>query len=192
MIAPTADVNDRARVAESARIWDLAQVREDASVGENCIVGRGAYIDVGVVVGDNCKIQNGASIYAPTRLADGVFVGPGVIFTNDTHPRAVTPDKRLKTADDWTSSGVTVDEGASVGAGAIVLGGVHVGAWSLIAAGSVVTRDVPAHGLVVGAPARRVGWVGRSGEKLVSRDGLLWDESTTATYVERDGKLAER
>ena len=92
MIALDAVVDDRAHVAESARIWGLAQVREDASVGENCIIGRGAYIDAGVKVGANCKIQNSALVYAPAVLEDGVFIGPAVILTNDTFPRAIKPD----------------------------------------------------------------------------------------------------
>lgn len=189
MIAPTADVDARASIAPTARIWHLAQVREDAVVGENCIIGRGAYIDAGVRVGDNCKIQNNALVYAPAVLEAGVFVGPAVVFTNDTYPRAVNPDGTMKSASDWEARGVTVRRGAAIGARAVVLGGVEVGEWALVGAGSVVTRDVPAYGLVVGSPARRVGWVGRSGRQLEPDGGELVDPADGTRYRETEGTL---
>ena len=189
MIAESADVHPEASVAPTARIWDLAQVREGARVGENCIVGRGAYIDKGVIVGANCKIQNNALVYAPALLEDGVFVGPAVVFTNDTFPRAINTDGRLKSGDEWTMVGVTVRQGASIGAMAVVLGGVEVGEWALVAAGSVVTRDVAPHALVAGSPARRVGWVGRSGQRLQLRDGTWVDPDDGSRFVEANESL---
>lgn len=189
MIAPTADVDSRAQIAESAQIWHLAQVREDAVVGENCIVGRGAYIDAGVTVGDNCKIQNNALVYAPAVLEDGVFVGPAAVFTNDAFPRAVNPDGSPKTTANWEMVGVTVRKGAAIGARAVVLGGVEVGEWATIAAGAVVTKNVPAYALMVGVPAKRVGWVGATGLPLVE-NGDGWVDPTDGTrYVEADGNL---
>lgn len=189
MISPDAVVDPGARVAESARVWGQAQIREDAVIGENCVVGSGAHIDAGVVVGANCKIQNLALIYAPATLEDGVFVGPGAIFTNDSHPRAINADGTLKQANDWESTGVTVRRGASIGAGAVILGGVEVGEWALVAAGAVVTDDVPSHGLVAGVPARRIGWVGTSGTPLDRRDGRWVDTSTGEVFVEETGEL---
>ena len=189
MIAPDADVDSRARVAGSARVWGLAQIREDAVVGENCIVGRGAYVDAGVVIGDNCKIQNNALIYAPAVLEDGVFVGPAAVLTNDTYPRAITPEGTLKDPSEWDMVGVTVRRGASVGAGAIVLGGIEVGEWALVAAGSVVTEDVLPHALVAGVPARRVAWVGERGVPLVLRDEVWVDPDTGAEFIERDERI---
>jgi UDP-2-acetamido-3-amino-2,3-dideoxy-glucuronate N-acetyltransferase len=189
LISPDADVDDRALVAESARVWGLAQVREGAVIGENCVIGRGAYIDAGVVLGDNCKVQNNALIYAPAVLESGVFVGPAAVFTNDTFPRAINPDGSLKSASDWESVGVTVRRGAAVGARAVVLGGVEVGEWALIAAGSVVTKDVPAHALMAGTPARRVGWVGADGLKMEDTDGVLVDGGTGRTYRQEGERL---
>jgi acetyltransferase-like isoleucine patch superfamily enzyme len=184
LIAESADVHPDASVAPTAKIWDLAQVREGARVGDNCIVGRGAYIDHGVIVGANCKIQNDALVYAPAVLEDGVFVGPAAVFTNDRFPRAINVDGSLKTGDDWAMVGVTVRRGASIGAKAVVLGGVEVGEWALVAAGSVVTRDVPPHALVAGSPARRVGWVGRSGRRLQPREGIWVDPDDGSRFVE--------
>jgi UDP-2-acetamido-3-amino-2,3-dideoxy-glucuronate N-acetyltransferase len=189
LIAPTADVDERARIAESARVWHLAQIREGAVIGENCIVGRGAYIDTGVRVGDNCKIQNHALLYTPAELEEGVFVGPAVVFTNDMFPRAINPDGTPKTGSDWRAVGVKVRRGAAIGARAVVLGGVEVGEWALVAAGSVVTEDVVSHALVAGVPARRIGWVGLSGVPLQERDGLWVEPGTDERFTEVDGRL---
>jgi UDP-3-O-[3-hydroxymyristoyl] glucosamine N-acyltransferase len=107
-IADNADVHASARVGDGSAIWHLAQVREDAVLGPNCVVGRGAYIGSGVHLGANCKVQNYALVYEPAQLADGVFIGPAAVLTNDTYPRAMTPDGTLKSADDWQPVGVTI------------------------------------------------------------------------------------
>lgn len=189
MIAADAQVHERAVVAVSARVWGFAHVREGAVIGDNCIVGRGAYIDTGVTIGDNCKIQNNALVYAPAVIEDGVFIGPAAVLTNDTYPRAINSDGSLKTDSDWDSIGVTVRHGASIGAGAIVLGGVQVGEWALVAAGAVVTVDVPPYGLVAGVPARRIGWAGPRGFPLIFRDGVWLDPDTGETFSQEDERL---
>ncbi len=170
----TADVAASASIASSARIWHYAQVREDATIGENCIVGRGAYIGTGVEIGDNCKIQNYALVYEPAKLARGVFVGPSVVFTNDQFPRAINEDGSPKSADDWEAVGVTVHEGASIGAKSVCIAPLTIGAWALVGSGSTVVKDVPAFALVVGNPARRVGWVGKAGHPLAREDDDTW------------------
>ena len=199
MIEPSADVAPSAMVAPSARVWHLAQVREDASIGAETIVGRGAYIGAGVRVGNRCKIQNYALIYEPASLADGVFVGPAAVFTNDHCPRAINPDGSLKSASDWERVGVTVERGAAIGARAVCVAPVRIGAWASVGAGAVVTSDVAPYALVVGVPARRVGWVGEAGVPLVAADEAPKNEAGDRTwvcpatgrrYVERHGVLS--
>ncbi len=158
-VHPTAIVDARARVGEATRVWAHAQVRENARIGRECNVGTGVYVGAGVVVGDRCKIENNASLFEGLTLEDGVFVGPHAVFTNDRRPRAVNPDGSLQTAADWAIGASTVGHGASIGAGAIVLPGLTIGRYAMVGAGAVVTKDVPAHALVVGNPARVSAWV---------------------------------
>lgn len=192
VVAATAVVEDGARVGSGAQVWDQAVVRAGADVGAGTILGRGVYLGPGVRLGERCKVQNQALVYEPAVLEDGVFIGPAVVLTNDTYPRAVTPDGRLKAASDWEAVGVTVREGASVGARAVCVAPVTIGRWASVGAGSVVTRDVPDHALVVGTPARRVGWVGRSGVPLVPEAGDRWScPVSNEVYVEIDGRLEE-
>ncbi|NAZ86049.1 acyltransferase [Kineococcus indalonis] len=188
----SADVDPTARLGAGTRVWHLAQVREGAVLGAGCTVGRGAYVGAGVRVGDHCKIQNHALVYEPAVLEDGVFVGPGAVLTNDRLPRAVTPEGAPKGAADWEPVGVVLRRGSSVGARAVCVAPVEVGRWSLVAAGAVVTRDVPAHALVAGNPARRVAWVGRTGARLLEEGGGRWRcPDTGRAYVERGGALQE-
>ncbi|MBM9503520.1 acyltransferase [Actinacidiphila acididurans] len=193
-IKPTAQVDDAAEVGEGTTVWELAQIREGARLGSGCIVGRGAYVGPGVRIGDRVKLQNHALVYEPAELADGVFVGPAAVLTNDYFPRAVTPDGVLKRGGDWEPVAVRVGEGASLGARSVCVAPVRVGRWALVAAGAVVTRDVPDFALVAGVPARRIGWVGRAGVRLVERadDPGLWEcPETGALHREKDGTLVE-
>jgi acetyltransferase-like isoleucine patch superfamily enzyme len=143
------------------------QIREGAVLGENCIVGKDVYIDFDVKVGSNVKIQNGAYLYHGLTVADGVFIGPRVVFTNDAYPRAISPDGQIKGNDDWEVGPISIGYGASIGTGAIIIPNVSVGEFALVAAGAVVTRSVPAHGLVMGVPARLVGYVCKCGKRMV-------------------------
>jgi UDP-2-acetamido-3-amino-2,3-dideoxy-glucuronate N-acetyltransferase len=196
-IVPSADVDDRAEIGDGTSVWHLAQVREDAVLGRNCIVGRGAYVGPGVRLGDNCKLQNYALVYEPAVLEDGVFVGPAVVFTNDHYPRAVSPDGSFKRGDDWEAVGVTVRQGGSIGARSVCVAPVTIGRWALVAAGSVVVKDVPDFALVAGVPARRLRWVGKAGVPLEpDGDGRWRCPETGERYVETttkndDGQLIE-
>jgi acetyltransferase-like isoleucine patch superfamily enzyme len=191
-VQDSADVSPEAQLGDGTSVWHLAQVREGAVLGENCIVGRGAYVGTGVRMGKNCKLQNYALVYEPAVLGDGVFVGPAVVFTNDHFPRSVDPDGKLKRGDDWEAVGVTVEDGASIGARAVCIAPVTIGRWAMVAAGSVVTKDVPDFALVAGVPARRIRWVGRAGVPLESEGGGTWVcPKTGERYTEKDDVLME-
>jgi len=165
-IHPTADVSPEAQIGEGTSIWHHAQVREGARIGRDCILGKGVYVDAGVAIGDNVKVQNYVSIYHGVIIEDGVFCGPHCVFTNDKRPRAVNPDGSLKAADDWEVVQTRVRRGASIGANAVIVCGVTIGEWAMVGAGSVVSRDVPDHGLVWGNPARLRGFVCACGHGL--------------------------
>jgi len=192
-VAQTADVAPDAIIGENSSIWHLAQVREGAVLGRDCVVGRGAYIGSGVTMGDGCKVQNYALVYEPAVLEDGVFVGPSVVFTNDHFPRAINIDGSAKSAHDWEPVGVTVRYGASVGARAVCVAPVVIGRWATVAAGAVVTKDVPDYALVVGVPARRIGWVGEAGAPLVKESDTSYRcPVTDSMYDEINGTLVPR
>ena len=173
-IHPTADVSPDATIGEGTRIWHESQVREGASIGRECILGKGVYIDVGVIIGDRCKIQNRASIFHGVTLEDAVFIGPHAVFANDRFPRATNLDGTLKSDDDWTVEPTLVCRGASVGAGAVILPGITIGASAMVAAGAVVTADVPTHAIVKGNPARIAGWACECGRPLIMSEARKW------------------
>jgi len=173
IIHSTAEVSPKAQLGNGTRIWHSVQVREGVSIGQNCIIGKDVYIDFDVKIGDNVKVQNSALIYHGATIEDGVFIGPQACLTNDRMPRAITSDGRLKGNDDWVVGPILVKYGASIGAGSLILPNVTVGRFALVGAGAIVSRDVPDHGLVVGNPARLVGYVCHCGRKM-EQQGNVW------------------
>lgn len=155
---PTADVADDATIGAGARLWHHVQVRGGAAIGAECIIGKGVYVGAGVTLGARCKVQNYSCLYEGLTIEDGVFVGPEVVFTNDRYPRAINPDGTLKAESDWELGRTLVRHGAAIGSRSVILPGITIGRWALVAAGAVVTRDVPDHALVAGTPARQAGW----------------------------------
>jgi UDP-2-acetamido-3-amino-2,3-dideoxy-glucuronate N-acetyltransferase len=158
-IHPSSAVSDKAELGDGTQVWMFCQIRENVRIGKGCIFGKGVYVDTDVTIGDHCKLQNNVSVYAGVTLEDGVFAGPHVCFTNDKIPRAVNPDVSLKGADDWTITKTRVRKGAGLGANSTIVCGVTIGEWAMVGSGSVVTKDVPAHALVLGNPARFFAWV---------------------------------
>ncbi|HEU5012459.1 MAG TPA: acyltransferase [Roseiflexaceae bacterium] len=168
-IHPTALISPDAEIGHGTRLWRNVQVREHASIGRDCNIGQNAYIDDHVVIGDNVKVQNNASLYRGLHIEDGVFIGPHVVFTNDRVPRAINPDGTPKGVEDWTAGRTLVRYGAALGAGSVVVTGVTIGRWALVGAGAVVTADVPDHALVLGCPARIVGYVSAGGARCATQ-----------------------
>jgi acetyltransferase-like isoleucine patch superfamily enzyme len=165
-VHPSAEVAADAAIGPGTSIWNQAQVRERARIGAGCIIGKNVYVDTDVVIGDNVKVQNNVSLYRGVTVEDGVFIGPHVCFTNDKVPRAVNRDGSPKTDDDWEVSPILVRHGAALGANSTILPGVIIGCWAMVGSGSVVTRDVADHELVVGNPARRIGSACACGQPL--------------------------
>lgn len=166
-IHPTATLSPDALIGEGSKVWINVQVREGAVVGTNTILSKDVYIDRDVRIGNHCKIQNSVSVYQGVHIADDVFVGPNASFTNDRVPRAFNHD--------WVITPTFVERGASIGANATIICGTTIGAYAMVAAGSVVTKDVPPYALVRGNPARFVSWIDKSGQK-VTENPLLKDQ----------------
>ncbi len=176
------------RIGDGTRVWAFTHILEGASIGTRCNIGDHCFVESGVVVGNDVTVKNGNALYRGVTLEDGVFVGPAVVFTNDLRPRSPRlPQAAERYADDGWLVPTLVRTGATLGAGAILLAGVTVGAFALVAAGALVTRDVPAHALVLGAPATVRGWVCECGESVELEAGAARCDSCGRTYRQGDG-----
>lgn len=157
-IHPSAHVSNESEIGDGTKVWINVQIREGVEVGADCIISKDVYIDHSVKIGNRCKIQNSVSIYNGVTIEDDVFVGPNVAFTNDKVPRAFNTE--------WTVTPTLVQQGASIGANATVVCGVVIGHYAMVAAGSVVTKTIPSHALVMGNPAKITGYVCQCGSRL--------------------------
>ena len=166
----TAIISKDAKIGKSTKVWHFSQIREGALIGQNCVIGKNVYIDKDVKIGSNVKIQNNSSIYHGSTIEDGVFIGPHVCLTNDKNPRAIKEDGSLKNDGDWEEGKILIKNGASIGAGSIILPNVTIGQFALIGAGSVVTKNVPDYGLVYGNPAKLHGYIDKTGKKVKSKN----------------------
>jgi acetyltransferase-like isoleucine patch superfamily enzyme len=157
-IHPSAHVDAAAAIGEGSRVWINVQIREGAQIGRDCIISKDVYVDCDVAIGDRCKVQNGVSLYHGVTVGDDVFIGPNAAFTNDRVPRAFNAH--------WQIAQTRIDDGASIGANATIVCGVTIGEYAMVAAGSVVTRDVAPYTLVMGNPARPHARIDRAGNKV--------------------------
>lgn len=153
-ISPQSIVEDEVKLGENVVIWEGSKIRTRAALGTNTKLGRNVYVGQGVSIGRDCKIQDHCLIYEPAQIGNGVFVGPGCVFTNDKHPRALSASGGLANQNDWQRVGVIIEDGASIGAMTVLIAPVRIGAGAMVGAGSVVTRDVAPGATVAGNPAR--------------------------------------
>ena len=175
-IHPTAEISEQAEIGLDAHISAFTRVGEYAVIGDRCRIGSGVYIDARALIGSNVNIQNSVSILEGVSIADGVFIGSHVCFTNDLFPRAINLDGALRGSGDWQITPTIVEYSASIGAGSVVRCGVKIGKFAVVAAGTVITRDVMAHSLVGGSPARHKGYVCLCAyllERVHTEDGQL-------------------
>ena len=179
-IHDTAEVSKNARIGRGTKIWNHAQIREGVSIGENCIISKNVYVDADVKIGSHVKVQNNVNIYHGVTVEDDVFLGPSMTFSNDMFPRAFN--------DDWKVSETLVKRGASIGANVTIRCGVSIGEYAMIGAGSTVTKDVAPYSLVVGNPARHIGWVCKCGMKI---DEAGHCSSCGKEYSMKDNQLIE-
>lgn len=159
MLFPYAIIDTPVEIGEGTQIWHFTHVMDHAKIGDGCTLGQGVHVANGVVIGNRCAIQNGAQLFTGVTLEDDVFVGPCAVFTNVTNPRAFIERKQ-------EFKPTLVRRGASIGANATILCGVAIGEYAMIGAGTVVIHPVPPHRIVVGNPAREVGWACRCGDKI--------------------------
>lgn len=157
-IHSTSIVSPDAEIGNGTKIWVNSQIRENAKIGNNCIISKDTYIDTNTSIGNNCKIQNSVSVYQGVTLEDDIFVGPNACFTNDKVPRAFD--------ENWKITPTLVKKGASIGANSTIVCGITIGEYAMVAAGSVVTKDVDPYSLVMGNPAKHYSYVNKMGNKV--------------------------
>ena len=183
-IHPSAIVDEGAVLGEGTRVWHWVHVSTGARIGARCSLGQGVYVGSDVVIGDNVKIQNNVSVYDAVTLEDDVFCGPSMVFTNVYNPRSAVPRKAEYRR-------TLVRRGATLGANCTIVCGTTIGAYAFVGAGAVVHRDVPEFALMVGVPARQVGWMSRHGERLalpLQGEAEAACPATGERYVLADGR----
>lgn len=186
-IHPSAVVDEGAQIGEGSRVWHFVHVCSGARIGQNVSMGQNVFIGNKVTIGDDCKIQNNVSVYDNVHLEEGVFCGPSMVFTNVYNPRSLIERK-----DEYRDT--LIKKGATLGANCTIVCGVTVGEYAFVGAGAVINKDVPAYALMVGVPARQIGWMSEFGEQLdlpVQGDGETTCPHTGSRYVLKDNQLVK-
>lgn len=175
-------VDEGAVIGAGTKVWHFCHIMSGCQIGRNCNIGQNVFIAPGVVLGNNVKVQNNVSLYTGVTCEDDVFLGPSMVFTNVINPRAFIERK-----DEFKPT--LIKKGATIGANATIVCGHTIGRYALVGAGSVVTRDVPDNALMVGCPARQIGWICRCGVRLVVRNNRAACEGCGQLYIEEKGVL---
>lgn len=185
-IHESAYVDPTAIIGEGTRIWHFSHIMNDCSIGKNCNIGQNVVISPGVKLGNNVKVQNNVSVYTGVTCEDDVFLGPSCVFTNVTNPRSAVNRK-------GQYSSTIVGKGASIGANATIVCGHDIGSFAFIGAGAVVTKNIPAYALVVGNPARQVGWMSEYGHKLkFDKEGIATCPESGETYLLSNNNVSKK
>lgn len=186
-IHPSAIVDEGAQIGAGSRVWHFAHVCAGAQIGAGVSLGQNVFVGNKVVIGDRCKVQNNVSVYDNVTLEEGVFCGPSMVFTNVYNPRSLIERKN-------EYRNTLVQKGATLGANCTIVCGVTIGAYAFVGAGAVVTKDVPAYALIVGVPAKQIGWMSEFGEQLdlpLQGEGVAICQHTQARYVLQGGTVTK-
>ncbi len=181
-IHETAILDEKVNIGKNTKIWHFSHILSGSKIGANCIIGQNVMIGPDVTIGNNCKIQNNVSLYKGITIENDVFLGPSCVFTNIKTPRAF-----VDRSDEFTNT--RIKKGASIGANATIVCGVEIGEYAMIAAGAVVTKNVSPYSLVAGVPAKHIGWVSKSGDRLYED---LKCRRTGMQYEVKNGNLYEK
>ena len=193
-IHPSAEIESGVDIGIGTAIWDNTRIRFNAKIGSKVMIGRNVFIDHDVVIGSDTRIQNNSLIYYPAVIGEGVFIGPGVIITNDRNPRSSYSSLPDRTLQGWELAEISIRKGASLGANVVCVGPLIIGEWSMIGAGCTLVNDAVAFGLYVGVPAKRIGWVGHAGYKLIQKgnSNVYSCPKSNRIYIETEvNKLSE-
>lgn len=176
-VHPTAVVEKTATIGEGTKVWHFVHIRENAEIGRKCVLGHSVYVGKEVKIGNHVKLENRATVYQGVKIEDNAFVGPHVAFTNDPYPRSFSTD--------WTIVHTLVKKGASIGAGSVVMCGVTIGAYAMIGAGSIVTKDIPPHAMAYGNPAKIKGFVCKCGRRLMKEEERQMDVLMKCAFCDK-------